>query len=331
MIRSYLGTLVDRFGRGWNQFWFSPSDPLTVSLLRLLTGLLATWTLVTYTWDLDRLLGAQGFIPLADLKTLVDQRDLQSGLSGAYRFSYFDYLTTPGQLRAAHAVSIAVVAAYTLGLFSRVTSVAAWFIMLSYFHRTAIVTSQFEAVLVFLMLYLCLGPSGAYLSIDRWLKRRRSPAAATLAPLSSAATISLRLIQVHTCAMIVMMVLAKMYGDVWWNGTAMWWMMLNSPERIVDLRSWGSHFLGKYVLNAWTHAQVLLELLFPVLVWQRWARPLMIVWAQTMWSLLPLVSGLVSFSLAMQIAMIAFVRPDELRMLWAGFTARHPDAEPAAS
>ncbi|HEX4128828.1 MAG TPA: HTTM domain-containing protein [Pirellulales bacterium] len=324
-MRSYFSELANHFGAGWNRFWFAPSDPLTLSVLRLLVGGLATITIATFTFDLDRLLGATGLLPLDVVKQLVNQRDLQYELGPVWRFSYFDYAGDDSALWAAHVASLAVMLLFTVGFLSRVTSVAALIVFLSYLHRVPLISSQSEPMLAFLLFYLCFGPTGAYLSVDRWLHRRKLPAEEldARAPASSAATICVRLIQVHLAIVFVMMALAKFYGNVWWNGTAMWWLITNSPARLVDFGFLISH---PYVVNFWTHAEIAYELLFPVLVWNRWARPLLLGWGVVMWVLLALVTGLVSYGVVMIIATIAFIEPDQLRTLWTTWTARHPEA-----
>ena len=40
-IGSYFRTLSSRFGNGWNRFWFAPSDPMTLGVIRIFTALVA--------------------------------------------------------------------------------------------------------------------------------------------------------------------------------------------------------------------------------------------------------------------------------------------------
>jgi hypothetical protein len=321
--QGYFAGLAEHFGAGWNRFWFMPSDPFTLSLLRVLLGAMAIVMAATYTPDLDRLLGPEGFLPLETVTSLISQRDEQLGLGRVWRFSYFDYVGSSQELWLAHGVSLAVLIAFTLGAFSRVTSVLALGVVLSYLHRSSLVTSQFEPVLVFPMFYLCFGPSGAYLSIDAWMRRRKSNIELVVAP-DSMTTIAIRFIQVHLALVYMMSVLAKMFGDVWWNGTAMWWLTLNSPERLLDFRFLGSSQVGNFVINAWSHAQVLFELAFPVLIWNRWARPLLLVIGVVLWTLMGLVTGLVSFSAMMVVASVAFIEPEQAKRLYAAVMSRHP-------
>src|SRR5205085_2642600 len=38
--QGYWTTLAARFGEGWNRFWFTPSDPLSLGVLRIGIGLI---------------------------------------------------------------------------------------------------------------------------------------------------------------------------------------------------------------------------------------------------------------------------------------------------
>ncbi|HEX3868847.1 MAG TPA: hypothetical protein VHV77_00280 [Pirellulales bacterium] len=329
MQKGYLSQLTQHFGEGWNRFWFLPSDPFTLSVMRVLVGLLAIALVASFTPDLDRFFGPRSFLPVETVETLVAQRHANEPV---WQFSYLDYIRNGRELWVAHGVSLAVLAVFTLGLYSRISAIAALIVVLSYMHRAALITSQFEPVLAFLMFYLCFGPCGAYASIDAWLRRRRlRPGENDVVAPSSTATISIRLIQVHLVAVFVMSVLAKMFGDVWWNGTAVWWLTTNSPARLVDFQFLASNKAGIYVTNAWSHAQVVYELLFPVLIWNRWARPLLIVVGVVMWTLMALLTGLLGFSAAMVVASFAFVTPDEARRLCSLALARHPESRTATT
>ncbi|MBS0208567.1 MAG: hypothetical protein JSS27_06385 [Planctomycetes bacterium] len=313
LARGYFNALFDQMGQTWNRLWFTAVDPLPLGVLRVFTGLLATYALLTLTPDLDRLIGRQGMLPLDLARQMEGFRDADYG--GAYRFSVLDYAADARSLRTIHYLSVAVVALYTLGVFSRVTSVLAAATMISYSHRMFVVVSPFEMMLNLLMLYICVGPSGAYLSFDAWWRDRsgRVPVKPSVS-----ANIALNLIQVHLTLVFVMMVMAKMFGDAWWNGTAFWWLSLNSNGGVFDLTSLAAQTsppLGRYLINLWTHAQIVYELTFPLAIWHPLTRPLWLVVGVVLWVLLALVSGLFTFGLAMIAATLAFVSADQWRMV----------------
>lgn len=352
-VGDYFDDLTQGFGQGWNRFWFQPSDPATLSAIRLGAGALALYLVLTYTPDLETFFGADGIVSREMLTSLdlestgADRlsvaHQIRESMPREYRFSYLDYLDSPGLLRAGHWAGLAVLALFTAGLWTRVTSVLALGVVLSYIHRGPLLTAQVEPVLAFVLFYLCLGPAGAEWSLDRWLALRRPKArpvppatsygapggaAAELAAprYSSAATISLRLIQVHLTLLYAMMAIGKLSSDVWWSGEAMWWLIAKTESRLVDFTC--LHGLP-LLINALTNAVALYQLSFPILVWNRLARPLVLGLGVIVWGLLALVTGMAPFALMMLVASLAFVPSRTVRAVLPGRRgARRPDAAP---
>jgi hypothetical protein len=306
-IARYFEDLSLRFGAGWNRFWFTPADPQVFGVLRLFAGLLALWYLLSFSSDLVTWFGPDGLLPVDTIAELTRQPDGE--WNG--RASYLYQANTPGLLRTAHVAGMVVLAAFTVGLASRITSVLALAVVLSYVHRAPVVTGQFEPVLTLLLFYLCLAPSGASLSVDNWLKRTgRWPGStqSASAPVPTVASgVCLRLMQVHIALLYAMMGLTKLGGsDTWWVGEAMWWLIARSDSRLLDL-SWLAPNI--YLINGWTQGVVILEIAFGLLIWNRVARPILLAASVVHWILIGLVTGLLSFTAAMLVANIAFVAP----------------------
>lgn len=300
----YPQLLVTRFGEGWNRFWYAPSDPCVLGFLRVLTGLAACYWVGTYTFDLDRFFGPEGIMDLATIRELTTNPDRW------VRFSYLDYVQSSGVLWAVHVAGLVVLALFTAGFQSRITSILSLLVVISYMHRSPLITSQVEPVLCFLMFYIALGPSGKSLSLDAWLASRRQPAAPVGPPSSWGATLVVRLIQIHVTVVYVMMGLGKLFSDIWWNGTAVW-SLLALPETPMVNLTWLYNSI--FLINAWTHAIVLFELSFGVLVRNRLACPLMLGIALVMWTSLALITGLGAFCAAMMIASLSFTPPGAIR------------------
>ncbi|MEQ8785503.1 MAG: hypothetical protein RIC55_04360 [Pirellulaceae bacterium] len=319
---SEVSQLPDQVGRSWTRFWFTPSDPLTLCVMRILVGLTALWYHASHTTDLVRWFGPHGILSL---------RTLASFDRGAWRFSLLDLSEAPGYLWLIHGLGFVVLLAMTAGVFTRTSTILSLLLVLSYVHRAPMITAQFEPVLTMMLLYLCIGPAGAYLSVDSLLRRRKATPSndsaageAQHACLNSSwATVAIRLMQVHVAAFYVLIGLTMLNGDTWWVGDAMWWLIARTESRMVNLT-----FLHRapFVFNAWTHLVVLVNLTFPLLVWNRSARPIMLVLAALMWGSLALVTGLVSYCAIMFIASLAFVTPETMCRLGRRFQPSKPAA-----
>lgn len=313
-VSNYFSTLSDAFGRSWNRFWFTPSDAFPLSVIRVLTGLAALYYHWSYAADLTRWFGPDGLLTADNAQRLMGP--------AAFRFSPFLFTDSPANLWICHIVGGIILLAFTAGLFTRLANVLALCVVLSYVHRAPMLIGPFEPVLTMVLAYLCLAPCGAFLSVDRWLRQRR-PEAAEPKP-SLAANISLRLIQVHLAAFYLLMGLTMLAGQPWWSGEAMWFLVARTESRLVDLTFLSAH---PFAINVWTHAVVAFELLFGVLIWNRLARPLLLVLAVVVWVPLAFVTGWLAFFAMLLIANLAFAPAVWLRQR----CARWCDDLPATS
>ena len=90
----------------------------------------------------------------------------------------------------------------------------------------------------------------------------------------------------------------------------MWWLIAKTDSRLVDL-TWLHN--ARLLVDGLTNGVMLYQLAFPVLIWNRLARPLLLGLGLVVWGLLALVTGMVPFALAMLIASLAFVPAETMR------------------
>ena len=97
-------------------------------------------------------------------------------------------------------------------------------------------------------------------------------------------------------------------------------LITREHSRLVDFTWLQSYPL---VVEFWTHLLVAFELIFAVLIWVPLARPLLLALGLVVWGLLGLVTGDLTFSLALVIASLAFVSPDVVNAI-VGHTSPAP-------
>src|SRR4051812_44181503 len=85
----YFSKLSRVFGEAWNRFWFTPSDPFTLSVLRVLTAAVALALYLSYLPDLETWFGPDGL--LSETAMLKLRGDIPV-------FSIFDYADTTAKL-----------------------------------------------------------------------------------------------------------------------------------------------------------------------------------------------------------------------------------------
>lgn len=292
--------LPQSWKQAWESFWFTPADPRPLAVIRIVVGLTALLYLASFSGDLVRWFGPHGLLPPEAAIT---------GGSPSYRFSVLRLAASPSGLWIIHGICLAAAAALTLGLASRAAAAATLIAVLSYVHRGIVIGGLIEPVLAMFLLYLCLAPCGAFCSLDRlvgmsvWLRGSERP--------SIAATISLRLMQIHLAALYAVMGVTKLYGNAWWDGEAVWLLLAQTHSRPIDLSYLRN---SAYLLAAWTHLIAYTHLAFAPLVWSRLTRPIVLALATLTWlSLIP-VTGQTLFCLFMAAASGVY-RPDLLARL----------------
>jgi hypothetical protein len=306
--------LAESFGERWNRFWFAPSDPLPACILRIVVGLLAAAHFLDVGVGLSDWYSTEGVVSPASMQRLLEL----TGGEAQYHVSYLNRLPASTGLWLIHGLAIGAALAFSAGLLTRLSGALTLIAVLAYIHRLPLLASHIDPVLSFLLLYLCISPCGAYLSVDRRLfgpdkKRSLLRLVAGLPEPSMTARIGLRLIQVHVAMFYAMMGLTKLYGDAWWDGNAVWILLAQTESRPLDLtglRSAGQ--LGEYALNFWTHAIVYFELTFAVLIWTRIGRPVLLGLSVVVWLSIIIVTGQLLFGLAMLACSVAFVPAEAL-------------------
>jgi hypothetical protein len=315
LVRQYFEDLGHGFSHGWNRFWFTPADSLPLSVIRVLTGLIGMYWYLTLAPDLNRLLGPGGWLPVDAVKQL-------EGRAAPFQPSYFDYFTGTPELWIVYVIGALVLAAFAVGWYSRITAALALVVVLSTIHRAPLLGTQVETVLTLVLFYLAFAPTGDYLSVDAWLALRRRATPGPALPVaqshvSLSAGVVLRALQVHLAMLYACMGLSKLFAESWWTGLSVWWLIARSESRLMDLTWLHSH---PFIVNCWSHAIVLFELAFAILIWNRLARPLLLAVAVVIWISVTLLTGQVPYLVMILTANLAFVSPEFLRRV-LGFKA----------
>ena len=295
--RSY----VAEFWHAWNRFWFTPADPATFSLIRFLAGAMLFYTHLVWSLDLKAFVGQEGWLPVEFIRTI-------QGHQWSV-WSVFFWIKQPWLLWCVHLFAVLVFLCLMLGLFSRPAAVLGFLFAVSYAHRVS--PGAFfglDKLNCMFALYLILGPCGARYSLDRIRQVRRGDTSPALP--STSANLAIRLMQLHLCIIYLFSGLAKLLGENWQAGTAVWWAVANFEYQSISatwLASW------PVLVGLATHATVFWELFYCCLVWNRFARPLVLWMAVGVHGGIALFMGMITFGLAMLIAKLSFLSPATVR------------------
>ena len=155
-------------------------------------------------------------------------------------------------------------------------------------------------------MYLAVGNCGSVYSLDRWFADRAT-GKGSQTPFSTAANIAIRLIQIHMCVIYLFGGIGKMRGEMWWDGSALWYAIANYEYQSMNMR-----WLVRYpwFIALLTHLTVFWETFYAFLVWPRYTRPVMLVMALLVHGGIALFLGMPTFGIAMIIGNLAFIRPE---------------------
>ncbi len=293
------------------RFLFKPADPAMLCLIRICAGSMLLYTHCVWAIDLLGFFGPHGRISPAFAQAFADPDHVGS----SYAWSYLFNIQSPALLWSCHVLAIIVLAMLTVGLFSRVTSILALLITISYVHRAPGAQFGLDQINVMLAMYLAVGPCGAYYSVDRWLKKRRATSDSQLfaeAEPSTSANIAIRLIQLHLCVIYFFAGLSKLMGISWWEGTALWRSLATYEYQSINMLWLAGH---PWLINLLTQVALVWEISYVFLIWSRSTRPIILALAVPVHLGIAMCMGMVTFGTVMLIANMAFISPLLVRRL----------------
>lgn len=308
---------------GWDRFWFTPADPITVAAIRIGLGLVLLYTHLSTTPELLDHIGPHAWVDSAAVEQI---KGLSQGAPDGYRYladhwwgqSVWFYVQDPTAIYIVHGLFLAAILCFTLGQFSRTATVAVWVFHLSYVHRSLLAGYGMDSVLVILLFCLMFAPTGAALSLDRyWQRPRAARRVKPLPPPSWSANLAVRMIQVHMCVVYLCAGLAKLRGARWWDGTAVWTSMTLQEFAPFDV-SWLAHGGDAFCLLVSTAGVVLtlfVEVSFAFLIWNRHWRPVLLFLAAVLHGGIGILMGMGAFQAVMLIGDLSFLAPESIRQV----------------
>jgi hypothetical protein len=260
---------------GWARFWFTPTDPFALNLLRVLTGAILIVWLASLANDVNAFFGLQGIF---DHRAYLEASRLPGEAPKPISWSLvFLFGRSPQALQAFHAVALVVLLLFTVGIFPRITSILTWLVVVSFTANPAF-DDEVEVLLQVLTLYLAFG----YLLPARWqeaswLERILGPwrvfplpRGNTQTPPSLGANIAVRLLQVHLTILFVTSGLHKLQAGEWWAGLPHWYK-LHMPFDVTaaSMRSLAPS-AGSYLgtLSVLAYATLAWQIGLPLFAWR---------------------------------------------------------------
>ncbi|GAB5441944.1 MAG: hypothetical protein Fues2KO_22930 [Fuerstiella sp.] len=301
-----IGDAVRTAGQAWHRFWFSAADPTPLCLMRWLVGGMLLYTHAVWGLQLDAFVGDEGF----------NSRSLVRFFQQDQIAPSFWWYVPANWATVVHVTCLVVLFCFWIGFATRLTSALSLLIAISYSYRAQLANFGLDQINAILCLYLAIGPSGAKLSVDAFLRKRWGrgwfPFKNRLAggaerqvgeSASVPANFALRLIQVHFCVIYAYAGLSKLQGPAWWSGEATWLAFANLEYQSLDM-TWLAWY--PWLTDLMTHTTILWEVSFAALVWVRPLRPVVLAVGFGLHFGIGAAMGMWTFGLIMMFGHVAF-------------------------
>jgi len=283
----------------WDRFLFEPVSPITISVFRILFGLLILGHCILYIPELENFFSDRGILTLR----------VAQDYSGMNRLNLFNILP-PDFATAVVLMSVLLLAAVslTVGFCSRLSALVVFVLITSFHHRNVIVLHSGDSLLRSISFVMIFAQSGAAFSVDRWIRiyrGREKPG-----PLQPKAPWAQRLIQIQLALVYIATFRWKIEGEFWIDGTAVYY-----ASRLPECSRFPIPLLLTYLplikLMTWT--TLLVEFACGILIWFRDIRYYVLVAGLLLhlgleWSMnIPLFQWIMMFTL------VTFIYPEHMQ------------------
>ena len=289
-------TLAD-LAAAWTFFFHTPEPPFTIALFRILFGLVTITSALLYLPHASLWLGPRGTLPHARWEATY----------GGVLFSLFRWLPPGrGSIAAIFALHLLAATCLTLGLGTRVSAAIVFVTLTSIHHRHPEVTHGGDSLMRMMSFLLIFSPAGEAWSLDAILAGASAPAVSS--------PWALRLLQLQVSFVYFQSFVAKLHGETWRQGTAVYWVSMVSDYRRMPVPA-AMRSLWWSRLATW--GTLALEFALGPLVWISECRYPVVAAAAIFHLVLEVVMNLQLFGAIMLTGLTTFVSPYDLERLVA--------------
>ncbi len=319
----------ESFNVAIRHFFFTPSSAHTLAVIRICTGAMIAYIHLVWMLELESFMGPHALVDNASWKAL------HQGAVPDYKWTYLAHTDSMAILWGHELLACLSALMLCAGFFTRTFAALTWLTTLMTAHRMTGMLFGLDQIALMVAMYLCLGRPGNVWSVDQWLLHRWATGLLnrpwgrvmsgmptlrldedgcdTQAPDCWSNTFSTRLIQLHLCVIYLFGGLGKLRGEMWWDGSAMWYSIASYEYQSIDM-TWTGHFA---ILSSMvTHLTLFWEVSYCALIWPRWTRASTLAIALLVHGGIALFLGMFTFGLMMIVANLAFITPQQMRTLF---------------
>lgn len=292
----------------WDKFWFESENLIGQGIARIILGLTLLYMQIMKSWNLD-FYRADGVIPREESIALLNEQT---------RPLWSWTLWSDANVLPVHVGLIIALVLFTLGIGGRIVSAICFILMMGFIHRNYAVLFGADVIAVVLMLCHIMSPGDRALSVKSYL-RRHYPGLWHLGRLKTYETLSLwfhsigyRFLQIQVLCIYTYTGFEKLRGPSWWNGTAIWTVLMNPQMAVMDFSFVRALPL---IVGFMTFATIAFEVYFmPAMLNRRLRLPWLLAGIGFHMGI-GLFMDLMAFSLVMLSTYALFIRPEEWQLV----------------
>jgi hypothetical protein len=291
----------------WDHFFFTPQSPVPISLFRIFWGICVSAKILLLHSDWLNWYGVHGWVTLQTMQVV------EPGI----RLNLFTVMPQDDRWIAAFFwVFLGCALLLTVGLWTRVMSVAVFLCLTSIDQRNLLMLHGGDTFLRCAGFFLMFAPAGAAFSLDRVIAIRRGKQDAQIKPRAPWAQ---RIIQLELALLYLTSFFWKLKGHTWLNGTALYYVIhLHSIARF-PLPHW---MQSTAMLRVGSWLTLALEFSLGTLIWSRRFRNPLLLLGLLFHLSIEYSFNLPLFEFDVLTAYILFVDPVDLEQWWGALRQR---------
>lgn len=264
-----------------------------MSLLRIALGINILFLYAVHAFQYQFIWGNNGIVPYSLF--LSQMTELRSW--SIYELSGSDLFGM-----AVFGIGLLVTVLFTVGLFTRLSTVAFYIFTWSLYCRNEWVLDGGDNLLYLLAFYMMFADCGRYFSIDSALSANnpKRPPSQFASLLHNVAVFA---IVMQLCIVYFTSAFYKIQGHMWQDGTALYYILRTAEFNLTLLGK--SIYANSSVVSLLTYATIIFQIGFPFLIWNRYAKVVVFCGALCLHLSIAFVMGLFWFSMVMISAELA--------------------------
>lgn len=288
----------------WNKFWFKKEIPYSLGLFRIIFGLYIILIIVISYPQWGWFYGADGLVPFSEIGR------------GPHTWTIFSFSSSNLFTYGVFWISFLSGILFTVGFFSRTSSVFLFIIFISLLHRNAYIINGQDQIIGMLLFFSMFAPIGSCYSLDYYFKSRKNlKKSEKISILNNQSLWIIRLMQIAIANVYLLSASAKLFGEnAWRDGTAIYYLSLSDRYfRYPNINFFHSEIFSIVM----TYGTLIIEMAFPLLVWFHYTRPYVLsgIAMFHIGTLFLMPSTVFYFGLAMLVSLILFLPNDFTKSL----------------